>query len=332
MLSLPQPNKAILDEYYKIIIKKINNQLDKQDFVFLKNSISEQVIKELILGDPEAILHKSNALMNQIFNNFNQDEFESYLVIKTKKNRNLVEEQLYNKYSNEKYLIKAFNYDQFISKSKSTGYHLALRLNRNTCTYCNRLYTLTVVKKPLKNNDDRIIRPQFDHWYSKKKHPLLALSFFNLIPSCSVCNTQIKLDSKFNLVTHYHPYKDNFIDKFTFSYNQKQIDEYEVKINPISYDLHERGKINTTLEAFKIKEIYNAHSSLELKDLIDLKMKYQKDYLEKLFNGTFNGLYVSEKEMYRLVFGIENESDNYYKRPFSKFKKDIISELRKIDK
>jgi hypothetical protein len=66
------------------------------------------------------------------------------------------------------------------------GYDLAALLDTRACVYCNRQYTLTVVAM------DEITRPEFDHFYSQSEHPLLALSFYNLIPSCHICNATLK--------------------------------------------------------------------------------------------------------------------------------------------
>ncbi len=46
---------------------------------------------------------------------------------------------------------------------------------------------------------------------------------------------------------------------------------------------------------------------------------------------TFKNLKISKEEIYRMVFGIEIEEENYHRRPFSKFKKDIIDELLRVD-
>jgi hypothetical protein len=81
------------------------------------------------------------------------------------------------------------------------------------------------------------------------------------------------------------------------------------------------------LNAFKISEVYNAHSAMELRDLLDLRYKYTDDYIHTLFNDTFDSLDVSQEEIYRMVFGIEQLEQNYHKRPFSKFKHDILREL-----
>ena len=55
------------------------------------------------------------------------------------------------------------------------------------------------------------------------------------------------------------------------------------------------------------------------------------NYIKILTEDTFKNLKISKEEIYRMVFGIEIEEENYHRRPFSKFKKDIIDELLRID-
>lgn len=69
-------------------------------------------------------------------------------------------------------------YEIFIKKY---GIWLADSLQVTVCPYCNRHYTFTV-------DSTWKIRPQFDHFYPKSAYPYLALSFYNLIPCCPVCN------------------------------------------------------------------------------------------------------------------------------------------------
>lgn len=79
------------------------------------------------------------------------------------------------------------------------------------------------------------------------------------------------------------------------------------------------------------KLVYSKHSEKELQDLIDLRLKYSENYLKTLLEDTFDSkLNLSKEEKYRLIFGIELSEDSMHKRPFSKFKKDIIEELLKI--
>ncbi|MDQ7961261.1 hypothetical protein [Flavobacterium lindanitolerans] len=194
------------------------------------------------------------------------------------------------------------------------------KLNRDTCTYCNRNYTLNLV--------DSRTRAELDHWFPKEKYPLFALSFFNLIPSCHSCN-HIKGSPNINweeaLNDYVHPYLIEKDQNFKFGFNYgASLNDYKVEISVVK-----NSKMEKTLKANNLKEIYSSSSNKELKDLIELKYKYSDNYIDILINKTFNGL-LTEEEIYRMVFGIEITEENYHKRPFSKFKHDIIEELKKI--
>ena len=45
----------------------------------------------------------------------------------------------------KKALKDVFDYEHLIDKSKSNSFWLAQQIGRNTCTYCNRTYTFTVI-------------------------------------------------------------------------------------------------------------------------------------------------------------------------------------------
>lgn len=192
-------------------------------------------------------------------------------------------------------------------------------LEIDTCVYCNRNYTLNLVGTNA--------RAELDHWFPKSEFPLLALSFYNLIPSCHSCN-HIKGNSRdYNWLTALenmnHPYFEKNDFKFSYSYN-KSLNNFNVEIN-----VESDSKTERTLEFNKTKEIYNAHSEKELKDLLDLRYKYSNNYLDILLK-TFVDLPISKEEAIRMVFGIELNEEDFHKRTFSKFKKDIIEELRII--
>ena len=146
----------------------------------------------------------------------------------------------------------------------------------------------------------------------------MALSIYNLIPSCSICNSTIKGSKPLSLELNIHPYIEE--EDFKFSYEYNSISGLAVKT------ICEKGsKTENTLEFFKIKDIYNAHSDYELKDLYDLRKKYSDTFLN-IIEKNFDGI-MSKEEAYRIIFGVEINEENYHKRPFSKFKKDIIEEL-----
>ena len=55
---------------------------------------------------------------------------------------------------------------------------------------------------------------------------------------------------------------------------------------------------------------------------------YRPDEIDLYFNEkTYNGLFESEEELYRIVFGNYMEESSYGKRPLSKLTKDILSKL-----
>jgi len=220
-----------------------------------------------------------------------------------------------------KLLFVNSGYESWFLKEKK-NYWLAKQLNMHTCTYCNREYIF--VYKKLKGKG---MVPQFDHWFAKTDFPLLALSFYNLIPSCATCNT-IKSSTCFNLTEHLHPYVDsNISNTYTFSY--LALTNTDNKIIFKNSSLYNTKGIDT-VNALNLPLIYEGHSSKELQDLIDLRYKYSDNYLNILLEDTFGDLNISKEERYRLIFGIELDEENHHKRIFSKFKGDIISELLSI--
>jgi hypothetical protein len=214
-----------------------------------------------------------------------------------------------------------FNYDIFCAekKKKYWAYNLAADLGIDTCVYCNRNYTSTVITRDGK----KVTRPQFDHFFDKGKNPLLAISFYNLIPSCSICNSSIKGDTKMCLYCHLHPYIDDAINDMNFSYKYSSETPSGIKIK---VKTPEPSKVFNTMELFAVEEIYNAHTS-ELQDLLRIRSFFSNRYLDILSSSLLKGVIVSKPDLYRVVFGTEYAAADFIKRPFSKFKSDILKEL-----
>ncbi|BAU55665.1 hypothetical protein [Mucilaginibacter gotjawali] len=221
--------------------------------------------------------------------------------------------------------IKALiRYDAFIDKSADktfgfyNGYHLAENLGMQTCIYCNRLYTHTIITE----NREFIARPTFDHWFPQSSYPLLALSFYNLVPSCNVCNSSIKGASPLALKDIFHPYlRHPDTDKllsFKFSYTLE--DHLAAKSKIISGNEF----TNNSIKAMKLKELYSGHLD-EIRELIYLKKAYSASYINSL--NSILKLTLSTDEIYRLAFGVFLDDEHLSKRPLSKLKKDVLAEL-----
>ena len=220
-----------------------------------------------------------------------------------------------SKFRKDKNIRKIFDYENWLNYDKYNAYDFAKKLDIPTCPYCNRTYTKTVITQ----KGEKIIRPEFDHWFPKSEYPLLALSFYNLIPSCHICNSNVKGKTEFKLDTHFHTYNSASNVKATFSYNYKSCDGYRIKIN--TKDDFSRDSV----EAFQLENIYQAHED-EVKDLIKIRQAYSDKYIEILKNS-LKGLSLSKEEVYRLAFGVHYEEDKFDRRPLSKLKKDILTEL-----
>lgn len=233
-----------------------------------------------------------------------------------------------------KNLEYVFNYKGF-SENKNNGwnaYWLADQLGVDTCLYCNRLYTHTV-RKGSKN----ISRPQFDHFLDKVRYPYLAVSFFNLIPSCSVCNSGLKGSAKFSPDTHLHPFLEGFgnlvrfnlkIQDCSFFHGNIQSGKIEFKNKQTPYE-HEGNLIaraRQNISAFKLTDMYSQHIDYA-QEQVSRALIYHTDYLDSLFKQFEGSLFRNREDLVRLV--ADNYIDEEYlsMRPLSKLTKDIAEQF-----
>ncbi|WP_252792745.1 hypothetical protein [Mucilaginibacter flavidus] len=132
----------------------------------------------------------------------------------------------------------------------------------------------------------------------------------------------MKHTADFQLGTHYHPYFDDYLNEYTFSY------EYTNKTpSGLGILLNTRTvKSSNTLSELETKVIYNSHD-YELKILLDMRYKFSDNYLSILQEKVLCGISISAEELYSIAFGSEMQEGKFGHRPFSKFKNDILREL-----
>ena len=303
--------------HIKCLTPKILEAVSDSDNSGIKSFLTEDRIKCILGGSPKKIYQLNLLFLRKTIDNFRFKDWEAYNDI-NKINQPEEKRRLRNIFSDVYTEIrKIFNYKNFTTKKKKEydAYDLAKNLDIPTCPYCNRTYTKTVITK----NREKIIRPEFDHWFPKNQYPLLALSFYNLIPSCHICNSNVKGETEFKLDSHFHPYNSVSNLKARFSYNYKSYDDYKIKINT------EDNFSRDSVEAFQLENIYKAHED-EVKDLIKIRQAYSDKYIE-ILNDSLKGVNLSKEEVYRLAFGVHYEDDKFDRRPLSKLKKDILTEL-----
>ncbi len=216
-------------------------------------------------------------------------------------------------------------YKNFTTKKQEyDAYDLAEKLNVNVCPYCNRNYTFTI-----KDKNNKSTRPDFDHFYPKDDYPVLALSFYNLIHSCILCNSRLKGTAKFSIKTHLHPYLDSFDKHAKFGFEIKDSSFYcsengfDVKINTAE------SRAESTVKDFALQALYDNHKDTVL-ELIQKAEMYNDSYIDELFNRYEGTLFKNKEDLLRLIFGGYITDEEIGKRPLSKLTKDILEQLEII--
>lgn len=192
--------------------------------------------------------------------------------------------------------------------------YLIEQLNITTCPYCNRNFI---------NSHKNIKTCQLDHFFDKSTYPILAVSFYNLIPSCPSCNHR-----KGTKQLSYSPHDMNYsTDKLLeFSYDILNSD-YINNPKSITIDIESLGdkKIDDNISALELIQLYQIHTDI-VQELIKKKVIFSEEYinkLEKMFPDVIN----SSEEVKRLLYGNYLDESEYSKRPLSKLTRDICLQL-----
>ena len=231
---------------------------NKEQIKNFKDSLDDITIKKILCSKPTDLLN----LWTTDFKKFKDVK----LIIKVEKNIKSVN-----------LISHIFDYSSFrriSSKSKFSGFLLAKKLGIESCPYCNRNYTTSHITL-----EEKRVFPEFDHFYHKNSYPLFAVSFYNLIPSCNICNTHFK-GSKDSIEEQlFHPYTELKPNAFKFSFIPQNVaslygknDNYD--LNFIINDFENKDTIKRSLDFFGIKEIYEkCHSDL-IKEIVNKKLSY----------------------------------------------------------
>ena len=210
-------------------------------------------------------------------------------------------------------------YSKILNKSE-----LIDSIGLKTCPYCNRAYIYSI--------KEGNINPQIDHFYPKSKYPLFAVSLYNLIPSCLVCNSSGAKGAKDTLNKYpiFSPYIVNHND-FHFSYNLLSPaiikGEYDEKAVNIYFDTCSN---NDNKEVFHLERLYQKHSDHVVDLLYKRKYVFTDDYIKTL--TAIVGHKIDQSYINRFIVGAYSEPENYHKRPLSKLYTEIAQGIGLINK
>lgn len=211
--------------------------------------------------------------------------------------------------------------DFFYSNQGENAMWLIARFGVSVCPYCNRAYTFFVENKP--RAASRNIRPELDHFYPKRdrRYMHLALSLYNLVPSCPQCN-QLKGKTLFD----YHPYWGHInggsIPRIRVCGKEK--DGADAQLFPDNPTIViENPNINT--QTLGLQELYSQHGDY-VREILDKIQAYNMSTYKPLVE-TFQGLGKTEEEIDRLIWGNYIDQASQLKRPLSKMTRDLLEQF-----
>ena len=204
-------------------------------------------------------------------------------------------------YSKINKIVKVYNSKQIAMCSKHKKFILDIlyqqrfprkefveALQVTVCPYCNRNFINSTYKRTMCD---------LDHFYTKGSGSM----------SYSPHNSQFSTD---DLLTF-----DFYITGMDYMFNHKQI-SIEIEYNSIFED---------NVKRLKLLEVYQTHSDI-VQECIKRAIIFNPEYLTDLYQ-TYDELFESEAEVYRIAYGYYWEESAYGKRPLSKLTKDILNNL-----
>jgi len=234
-----------------------------------------------------------------------------------------------------RYLLKVFGYDRFSNSSivmmkngKPWNRHSFMdELGIKVCPYCNRQYITSYwiddgnEKKKIRTTTDT------DHYYPKTEFPLLSMNIHNMIPSCQICNSRMKLDKVHSAKDcHLYPYKDRS-DSLGFEIELEKLEQlYNFSEQDICIKLRvpagsgAAGRARNSKSIFRLEEVYEAHKD-EVFRLVEYMKQYSLKGYRKIFCENYPGFCGGYGEFLTILYPFLHEEERNV--PLVKMKTDI---------
>lgn len=288
------------EDYQKREEKYLSEVKAIVDFLSTEGKLDDDRIKNILVGEVP-YLEKAMVKIGQIESIEIQKEFE----------------RVYTNFSNRKF-----------------GHQWAEKLGVTVCPYCNRSYIFTV-EKDARNGK---VRPQYDHFFPKSKYPYLAVSMYNLIPSCAVCNSgkSDKDSFKDQKVQYLNPYVEGYGTKTFLQITPKKkkdrirgcvglAEEYTVKPKSApDVDKDAAKRIQDTWDLLKLGPLYEKHSDY-IRNILQAKQIYTEEYLDQLMKS-FPGAFDDMDDLKDVVYFNYLDEEEWGKRILAKLTHDLEAE------
>lgn len=190
-------------------------------------------------------------------------------------------------------------------------------LDVNVCPYCNRNYIYSSGKTHT---------CQLDHYYPKGKYPILAVSFYNLIPVCASCNLS-KKETNFEFYPHTETDVDELL-KFSFEFEGLNYlkDKQDIRVTTIP----QKRKYIKQIKKLGLGELYQKHNDV-VQEIIRKNQLNSTTYIHSLYEENKN-IFESESEVENMVYSNYLGDDEVGLRSLGKLTRDIVEELKLYEK
>lgn len=299
------------------ICKAYNELYNKSENDSIKKYLN--ILKKIKEGEKDFIVEKKSV-----------KEFEKLDINKEYLPQNLL---FYEEYLPDELFKYANLYGegQKIDEKETWSRHKLLSLmGIEICPYCQRNYISNYTEKndkkceeednkeveenKVEENNDEKTTATLDHFYPKADYPFLALSLYNFVPSCQVCNSIFKGDA--DTCDSIYPYEEGFDElgvKFKTSkeviyeiLGEKNFDfSVEIDCKNIE-DKEKKDKVENSIDNLGLDRVYKKSHNQYIQDLLYTVEKYPENYLEAC------------GEMF--------ENDNDKKKQLEEYFKDIVKE------
>ena len=284
-----------------------------------------EMLKKIVAEEKEFVIKE------ELFLDYKINEIEKLrnLMQKVGKKKSVLEVCFEKLNISEEYLPnQLFCYKKLYEEGKWSRHKLLSLMGIEVCPYCQRNYISSYGKKTTAD---------LDHFYPKSLYPFLALSLYNFIPSCQVCNSRFK-GYKDKGISVY-PYKESFDElgvKFKTSKEAiyeilgEKNSDFSVKIDCKNIeDKEKENKVKNSIKNLGLDKVYEKSHNQYIQDLLYTIEKYPENYLEAC-GEMFENDNDKKKQLEEYFKDIVKES--YRKRienrePLAKLTKDILEEF-----
>ena len=313
MLKINYSKKFDRNKYYESISKKY--------FHISKNELLKANIKNY---------SKSTITLEEIFNYFKTHkigEFDAYFENISFKCLTVANFRTLQKIKNKigqkdnKFIKFLFNYT-YLQQTKISPF-FENNLELSTCCYCNIDFVNTYNTKSGKKNKFTL-----DHYYDKSTYPYLALSLYNLIPSCYTCNSKLKGTIEFeNLAPSSQKYDFDDKVKFKLKMSDSCKNLHIKNKNDIEINLRENysNDFKNFIEKMHLDDRYRIH-----KDIVYNMIKKAELYPESRLKELQDLSGIPFQQIKKDIFNLIDENEDLSKQPFSKLIVDMSKELKII--